>query len=270
MRSHLNIIKIGGNIVDDKEALTAFCLDFAAMPGWKILVHGGGKEATRLEKQLRIESEKINGRRVTSADSLEVVTMVYAGLINKRITAMLQNFGCDAIGLTGADGKLITATKRPPVKIEGREQPVDFGFVGDILPKDVNFRFLSDLLTAGRVPVVCSIIYDGHGGLLNCNADSVAAAIAIACAKYYDVSLTYCFEQPGVLAYINNPASIIESITAESFKTLKAEGVISGGMLPKIENALEAVKKGVKSVNIKHAANLLKKTGTTIHPNPHP
>ena len=253
----IKVVKIGGNIVDNPEALDRFVADFAALPGRKILIHGGGKEATRLSARLEIPTVMIEGRRVTSRDTLDVVTMVYAGLVNKRIVSKLQAAGCNALGLSGADGNAICATRRPA-------EPVDYGFVGDISPSGVNTGLMSALLDAGIVPVYCAITHDGNGTLLNCNADSVASCLAKACARVAETHLVYCFEMPGVMRDIDDPKSVISSITPESYARLRAEGVVSKGMIPKIDGSIAAVEAGVRTVTIKHASDLLKPSGTII------
>lgn len=258
MSAPVTVVKIGGNVVDNPEALGRFVGEFAAMPGRKILVHGGGKEATRLSARLEIPTTMIEGRRVTSRETLDVVTMVYAGLVNKRVVSLLQAAGCDAVGLCGADGDAIRATMRP-------KEPIDYGFVGDIAPEGVNARFIDSLLDAGKVPVFCAITHDGEGTLLNCNADSVASALAIGMAGTTAADLVYCFEQPGVMEDIDRPDSLIPEITPALYASLKESGVVSKGMIPKIENALRAVELGVSSVTIKHADNLNNTTGTVIH-----
>ncbi|MCC8070572.1 MAG: acetylglutamate kinase [Bacteroidales bacterium] len=253
----IQVIKIGGNVIDNPEALAAFVKDFAALPGRKILVHGGGKEATRLSQQMGLETKMIDGRRVTDEDTLRLVTMVYAGSINKRIVAALQAAGCQAVGLSGADGNLICATRRPA-------RPIDYGFVGDIDPQKVNDAFIGLLLDNGYTPVVCAIEHDGQGTLLNCNADSVASSVAIAASRLATTDLTFCFEKLGVLKDVDDPASLITSITPDSYKELRAEGVVSAGMIPKIDNAFHAIDQGVRSVTIKHSDNLSRPIGTTI------
>lgn len=255
--SRVRVIKIGGNVVDNPEALSAFLDDFASIEGEKILIHGGGKEATRLSKALDIPTTMIDGRRVTTADTLKVVTMVYAGLINKRIVSMLQARGVNALGLSGADGNLIPATRRNP-------EPIDFGYVGDIDPLKVNDSLLSQLLDEGFVPVICAICHDGHGTLLNCNADSVALAVAAAVARRRPASLTFCFEKPGVLLDPDNDSSVIELVTPSRFEQLKSEGKVSGGMLPKLSNALKGVEQGISSVNICHASAVTHPEAGTI------
>lgn len=253
----LNVVKIGGNVVDNPEALARFIADFAAMPGPKALIHGGGKEATRLSARLEVPTVMIEGRRVTTRETLDIVTMVYAGLINKRIVSALQAAGCNAIGLCGADANVIPAEKRPA-------KPVDYGFVGDIDPARINSGFIMQLIDSGIVPVFCAINHDTRGTLLNCNADSVASAVALAMAPLTPTRLVFCFEKTGVLADIDNPDSLIPLITASTFPALKADGTISAGMVPKITNALAAVAGGVEQVVIKHSDNLLNDTGTTV------
>lgn len=251
----ITIVKIGGNVIDDPAALGRFLADFAALPGAKILVHGGGKLATRLAERLEIQTQMIEGRRVTDRQTLDIVTMVYAGLVNKQIVAGLQAAGCNALGLSGADGNIVAAHRRSP-------EPVDYGFVGDI--ERVNTPFLRQLLEAGIAPVLSAIMHDGKGTLLNCNADSVASALALAAAEIAPAELVYCFEKAGVLRDAEDETTVIPEITAQSYVSLKADGIVSKGMIPKIENALKAVASGVERVKIKHAKNLLSDTGTTI------
>lgn len=253
----VTVVKIGGNVIDDIRALKAFMNEFAALPGPKILVHGGGKEATRLSKTLGIETTMIDGRRVTDAETLDVCTMVYAGLVNKRIVAGLQAIGVDATGLTGADGNLIPATRRPA-------NPVDYGFVGDIDPAQVNVKFLESLLESGKVPVLCALCHDGRGTMLNCNADTIASSVARAVSKVATTRLVYCFEMPGVLEDVNDRDSIIELITPDIFEDLKSRGIVAKGMLPKLQNALDSAKAGVSEVRICQAGNLNNSVGTTI------
>lgn len=251
----ITVVKIGGNVIDDPAVLKRFIADFAAMPGPKILVHGGGKVATRLAERLELKVQMVDGRRITDKGTLDVVTMVYAGLINKQLVAGLQAAGCNALGLSGADGNAVTARRRAP-------QPIDYGFVGDI--EKVDSRLLGRLLEAGVTPVFCAIMHDGQGTLLNCNADSVASAIALGAAQIAPAELVFCFEKSGVLRDPDDETTLIREITAESYAALKAEGVVSKGMIPKIENALKAVANGVRSVTIKHSDNLLNDIGTTI------
>lgn len=257
MNDVIKVIKIGGNVIDNPIALKSFIKDFAKLSGPKVLVHGGGKEATRLSSRLGIETQMINGRRVTDRETLDIVTMVYAGLINKRIVALLQSEGCDALGLSGADGNVIKAKRRPA-------DPVDYGFVGDISTDLINDAFISILLKKGLTPVFCAINHDGSGELLNCNADSVASAVAIACSRIACTDLTFCFEKAGVLYNIDDDNSVIPSITSSNYDDLRSAGTISGGMLPKIENAFKAISEGVNSVIIKSSSDLLLDAGTVI------
>lgn len=257
MSDTIKVIKIGGNVIDNPVALQSFVKDFAKLSGPKVLVHGGGKEATRLCSRLGIETQMINGRRVTDRETLDIVTMVYAGLINKRIVALLQSEGCDAIGLSGADGNVIKAKRRPA-------NPIDYGFVGDISTDQINDAFISLLLNHGLTPVFCAINHDGAGELLNCNADSVASAVAIACSRIAPTDLTFCFEKAGVLSDIDDENSVIRSITSSNYNTLLSDGTISGGMHPKIENAFKAISEGVNSVIIKSSSDLLLDAGTVI------
>lgn len=237
----MKIVKIGGNVVDNPEALERFLRDFAALRGAKILVHGGGKVASTISQALGIEPVMIDGRRVTDVRTLEVVTMVYAGVINKTIVSKLQGLGCAAIGLSGADGALITSRRRAP-------EPVDYGFVGD--PVGVNTALIEDLLAKDYLPVVAPITYDGAGGLLNTNADTIASTLAVALAVGREVELVYCFEKAGVLKDVDDPASLIPEITPASYEQLKKEGAITAGMLPKLANAFRALASGVRRVVI--------------------
>lgn len=258
-REKIKVFKIGGNVVDNPVALSTFVKDFSRIEGKKILVHGGGKEATRLSAKMGIETKMIDGRRVTDSDTINIVTMVYAGLVNKRVVALLQAAGCDAIGLTGADGNAVRAVRRNP-------EPIDYGYVGDISPDDVNTNLIDSFIGQGLTPVFCAIMHNGEGELLNCNADGVASAVAIALAqkKNAEVELIYCFEKDGVLRDIDNPESLIPSINKEAYLRLKEEGVIVQGMIPKIDNAFKAIEKGVASVTIKNSANVDRNRGTVI------
>lgn len=247
----LYIIKIGGNVIDNSENLYKFLSDFAALPGHKILIHGGGKIATQLADQLGVETTMVQGRRITDIETLRVVTMVYAGLINKNIVAQLQGFSVNAIGLTGADGNFIKAQRRPVKEI-------DYGYVGDIKEDSVNAANLSKLLASGFVPVFCALTHDGHGQLLNTNADTIASSLAVAMAKLYEVTLVYCFEKKGVLKDLTDENSLIENINPEYYEELKQEQIIHSGMLPKLDNAFAAISCGVKAVNIGHSAELEK------------
>lgn len=257
MSRTIKVVKIGGNVVNNPETLSAFLAEFAKIDGHKILIHGGGREATKLSQALEIETVMINGRRVTDAATLDVVTMVYAGLINKRIVAQLQALGCDAIGLSGADGDVIQATRRPA-------KPIDYGFVGDIKDDGVDESVIANFLRNGMVPVFCAITHNGAGQLLNCNADTIASAVACAASRLWPVHLIYCFEKPGVLADADDDSSVISQITPYNYTSLLESGAVSGGMIPKIENALAAVGKGVKQVVIKSAGNLLDAGAGTV------
>jgi acetylglutamate kinase len=253
----IKVVKIGGNVIDDEAALERFVADFAAIEGQKVLVHGGGKLATRLAEKLEIPTTMIDGRRVTDSQTLDVVTMVYAGLVNKKVVAMLQAAGCNAIGLSGADANVIKATRRAA-------KPIDFGFVGDISVEGVDADFILSLTQRGVVPVFCSIMHDGAGTLLNCNADSVASAVAVALAQKAETELVFCFEKAGVMADIDNPDSVIAEIRPQRYKTLLADGVVNKGMIPKIDGAFRALECGVKVVTIKHSAQLNEDSGTKI------
>lgn len=253
----VKVFKIGGNVVDNPDALDRFIREFASIKSPKILIHGGGKEATRLSKRLDIPTQMIDGRRVTDRDTLDVVTMVYAGLINKRIVATLQAVGCNALGLTGADADCIRATKRPA-------NPVDYGFVGDINPTDINDLYIEYVLRQDIVPVFCAITHDGKGNLLNCNADSVASSVAIATSRIAPVELIYCFERNGVLRDVDDPDSVISIITPSIYEDLRRDNIVADGMIPKIDNAFNAINRGVGSVTIKHSDNILSDIGTTI------
>ena len=251
----ITVVKIGGNVIDDPTALKAFLAEFAAIEGPKILVHGGGKLATRMAERLELKVQMVDGRRITDKGTLDVVTMVYAGLVNKQIVAGLQAAGCNAIGLSGADGNAVTARRRAP-------QPIDYGFVGDI--ERVDSELLRRLLEGGLVPVFSAIMHDGRGTLLNCNADSVASAVALGAAAVAPTALVFCFEKAGVLRDPDDEASVIPEITAASYPPLKADGTVSKGMIPKIENALKAVGLGVRSVTIRSSAHLENGIGTVI------
>ena len=256
----LKVIKIGGNVIDNPESLQQFIADFAMLNGPKILVHGGGKIATKLAEDLGIKSKMVEGRRITDGESLKVVTMVYAGLINKNIVANLQSENCNAIGLSGADGNLIQAKRRPLKEIFSKEKnesiSVDYGFVGDLNESAVDHQALSKLLEAGFIPIFSAITHDGKGQLLNTNADTIASAIAIAMSKEYETSLIFCFEKPGVLMDVEDESSIISSIDPHYYNELKRQGIINDGMIPKLDNAFEAINKGLKEVCIGKADTL--------------
>ena len=288
-RKMIKVVKIGGNVVDNPELLRKFVKDFAAMPGMKILVHGGGVMASQMQKAMGMAPQMIEGRRVTDEQTLKVVTMVYAGWCSKHITSLLQAEGCNAIGLCGADGNVIKASKREPVYVESLAAEVDYGYVGDVSEESVNAGFVYSLLEKGIVPVFNAINHDGEGNLLNTNADTIAASVAIAMSKYkyrtarevchrceecthccddgkltHDVDLIYCFEKDGVLYDKNDDASVIPTMTYEKFAELKKDGIVADGMIPKLTNSFKAIEKGVRKVIIKHARNLLTSKGTTL------
>jgi acetylglutamate kinase len=256
----LTVIKIGGNIIDDSEKLHQFLKAFADLKGNKILVHGGGKMATKLATEMHIEAKMVDGRRVTDIETLRIVTMVYAGLISKNLVAQLQMLGCNALGLSGADGNLIKAKKRPIQKIKSKTddtfQEVDFGFVGDLDEKSIHTENLSKLINNGFILVFSAITHDGESQLLNTNADTIASALAIGMSKQYKTSLVYCFEKKGVLMDVNDENSVIREINPVKYEDLKAKGIIADGMLPKLHNAFEAINKGVKEVFIGNADDL--------------
>ena len=284
----IKVVKIGGNIVDNPALLKEFAKDFAAMPGMKILVHGGGVMASQMQKAMGLQPVMIEGRRVTDEDALKVVTMVYAGWCNKNITSLLQAEGCNAIGLSGADANVIKARKRAPMTISTGEV-VDYGYVGDVTGDCVNASFLYYLMEKGIVPVLCAINHDGEGNLLNTNADTIASSVAIAMANYkyrtrrdvccrceecthcsddgrltHETELIYCFEKDGVLYDKDDDSSVIPEIDRQKFEDLKAEGRVADGMIPKLTNSFKAIDSGVARVIIKHAQNLLNSKGTTL------
>ena len=258
----LFVIKIGGNIIDDAIKLEKFLAHFTEIKGKKILVHGGGKLATQLAKDLGIEQQMVDGRRITDATTLKIVTMVYAGFINKNIVAQLQSNGTNAIGFTGADANLIKAHKR----LNSGSNGIDYGFVGD--NDEVNTAAIEPLIAQNIAIVIAPITHDGKGQLLNTNADTIAQSIATALGTKYEVSLLYCFEKNGVLLDANNDDSVISKINLSDFKKLKDENIIFAGMIPKLENAFAALEKGVEKVIIGKAESILDlviaKTGTTI------
>ena len=253
----VTIIKIGGNIVDKPEALQYFLNNLQKYEGPKVLIHGGGAIATQLSKDLGIEVKMHNGRRITDEATLKLVTTVYAGLINKQIVASLQKIGCNALGLSGADGDSVPATKRVTTTI-------DWGYVGDVDPKKIDVSLLHSLLAKGITPVFCAITHDGNGSLLNTNADTMASSIAIALASEYYVRLIYCFEKDGVLSDPKDNTSVIPLITQNSYRQLLDEGKVVDGMIPKLDNAFKALREGVAEVIIKHADNLLNKKETLL------
>lgn len=252
----VTIVKVGGAIVEDNEQLAQLLTDFAAIPGKKVLVHGGGRCATKVAAALGIESKMVNGRRITDAQMLEVVTMVYGGLVNKNLVAKLQAKGVNALGLTGADMDVIHSHKRPV------KDGVDFGYVGDV--ERANGKMLQTLIQEGITPVMAPLTHDGNGNILNTNADTIASETAKALAPYYDVTLIYSFEKKGVLSNPDDDNSVIPVITRSDFEKYQADGTIGGGMIPKIENALAAVDAGVKEVIITLATAIDGKQGTVI------
>lgn len=253
----LNIIKIGGNIVNNEARLDDFLQKFIQVHDPKILVHGGGSSASDLCKKLDIPIQMNQGRRITDAPALDVAVMVYAGLINKNIIAKLQALSCDALGLSGADLNTIPAKKR-------NTSDIDYGFVGDINPDEVNTYFIQRLLEEQIVPVFPAITHNNLGQLLNTNADTIASALAMALAKKHDVQLTYCFEKIGVLQDVEDDNSLIDHLTKEQFGDLKQNGTIHEGMIPKLDTAFEALGQNVQSVYIKHAKNLTNQIGTEL------
>jgi acetylglutamate kinase len=251
--NRLFIIKIGGNVLDHPEALNKFLTDFDSIKEPKILIHGGGKIATKIGNQLGIESNYINGRRITDSETLDLVTMVYGGLVNKQIVATLQKMGCNALGLTGADGNMIKAVKRPV-------KDIDYGFVGDIRQDSVNTSLLYFLLKQNTVPVFAPLTH-GDGKMLNTNADTIASVLAVAMSKHFDVRLIFCFEKKGVLQDVNNLDSVIRHLPKKLYEDLLAKKTFADGILPKLENAYAAIHAGVKEVLIGEAGDLVKNIG---------
>ncbi len=278
VRGKLFVIKIGGNIIDDDNKLKKFLEDFSKIKatakgadplnnsplgdgggdGGSILIHGGGKIATKIGNQLGIESKYINGRRITDEATIDLVTMVYGGLVNKKIIAQLQALGCNAIGMTGADGNIIPATKRPvqysPLEDGGT---IDYGFAGDVSAEKINTTVLSGLLQQGLTPIIAPLTHDGKGQILNTNADTIASSLAVALSKQYDVRLIYCFEKKGILSDVNDEESVINFITKEKYQQLLSENKLFDGIIPKIDNAFAAIDNGLKEVLIGHADDLL-------------
>lgn len=233
--------------MEEPQTLDSLLRDFAAIDGFKLLVHGGGRSATKMAASLGIETKMIDGRRVTDAEMLQVVTMVYGGLVNKNIVAGLQGLGIDALGMTGADMNIIRSDRRPVTT-------VDYGFVGDV--KEVNGDALATLIRAGVVPVIAPLTHDGKGSLLNTNADTMAGETAKGLASHFDVKLVFCFEKAGVLRDENDDDSVISHITRDSYCNLREEGIVSGGMIPKLDNAFDAIEAGVSEVIITKASSL--------------
>ena len=255
MKEKLTVIKVGGKIVEEPDTLNQLLDDFSSLSGYKVLVHGGGRSATRIASQLGIESQMVNGRRITDAETLKVVTMVYGGLVNKSIVADLQSLGVNAVGITGADFACIKAHKRPAGTI-------DYGYVGDI--DEVNADVFSRLVRDGVTPVVAPLSFSSSCGLLNTNADTIATSVAAALASREETVLTFCFEKKGVLSDPEDEDSVIPEITQKSYNLLKSNGIISGGMIPKLDNAFSAIRSGVSKVVITDATSLGAPSGTII------
>ena len=239
----ITVVKIGGNIIDDAGELKQFLADFAKIDGLKVLVHGGGKSATKMAQSIGLVPQMIEGRRITDAAMLEVVVMIYAGQINKDIVAQLQANSVNAMGFSGADGNLIQSNKR-------NHPSIDYGFVGDV--KKVNTPLLETLLTSGIIPVFCAITHDKNGQLLNTNADTIASEVAISLSEVFDVTLSYCFEKPGVLYDAEDDSSVIEKMNPELYTKLKHEKAIHSGMIPKLDNCFNSLSKGVQKIKIGH------------------
>ena len=257
MREKLTVIKVGGKIVEEEATLNRLLDDFATIEGHKVLVHGGGRSATKIAAQLGIESKMVNGRRITDSETLKVVTMVYGGLVNKNVVAGLQARGVNALGLTGADMNVMRSVKRPV-------KEVDYGFVGDV--EKVDASLLSDLIYKGVVPVMAPLTHDGKGHMLNTNADTIAGETAKALAALFDVTLVFCFEKKGVLRDENDDDSVIPLITPAEFKQYVADGVIQGGMIPKLENSFAAIDAGVSEVIITLASAISGEEGSKNNP----
>lgn len=254
----LTIVKVGGAVVEDESQLSQLLTNFSAIPGKKLLVHGGGRRATKVASELGIESKMINGRRITDAKTLEVVTMVYGGLVNKNLVAQLQACGVNALGLTGADIDIIRSHKRPV------KDGIDYGFVGDV--DYANGEMLNTLIQANITPVIAPLTHDGHGNILNTNADTMASETAKALAPFFDVTLIFAFEKAGVLQDPDDDNSVIPVINKQLYQQYVEKGIISGGMMPKIENALAAIEAGVSKVVITLATAINGNSGTIIQP----
>lgn len=242
-KKSVTVIKIGGNIIDDSKELKQFLTDFSKIEGYKVLVHGGGKSATKMAQSIGLVPQMIDGRRITDAPMLDVVVMIYAGHINKNIVAQLQGQNTNAMGFSGADGNLIQSDKR-------NHPTIDYGFVGDV--KSVNTPLLETLLSSAIVPVFCAITHDKNGQLLNTNADTIASELAIALSEVYEVTLNYCFEKPGVLFDSEDDSSVIANMNAELYSKLKEEKAIHSGMIPKLDNCFNSLSKGVQKIRIGH------------------
>ena len=254
-KEKLTLVKVGGKIVEEEDSLNNLLNDFAQIKGYKVLVHGGGRSATKLAEKLGLESKMVNGRRITDIETLKVVTMVYGGLVNKNIVAKLQSMGINALGLTGADMNIMRSEKRPVKEI-------DYGYVGDV--KEVDANILQYLIKQEIVPILAPLTHDKKGNILNTNADTIAAEAAMALAKYFDVTLVFCFEKAGVLMNENDDSSIIPEINKNLFKKLVDANIIQGGMIPKLENSFKSIDNGVNEVIITQASAISKKCGTII------
>lgn len=255
MKEKLTLVKVGGKIVEEENTLKQLLTDFSMIEGHKVLVHGGGRSATKLATQLGIESKMVDGRRITDLETLKVVTMVYGGLVNKNIVAGLQALDVNALGVTGADMNLIRSDKRPV-------KDVDYGYVGDV--KEVNADLLATLINQGVVPVLAPLTHDKKGSMLNTNADTIAGEAAKALAKHFDVTLIFCFEKKGVLMDENDDNSVVPLVDHATFQRYVKEGIIKGGMIPKLENAFQAIDAGVKEVVITQASDIHNNGGTKI------
>lgn len=255
MKKQLFIVKIGGNVLDDPAALHRFLTDFAALPGLKILVHGGGKMASAIGRRLGLEPQYVSGRRITDDATLELVTMVYGGLVNRQLVAQLQALGCNALGLTGADADVLSAAKRPP-------GVVDYGWVGDTAPGRVNVSVLTNWLEQGLTPVFAPLTHDGKGTILNTNADTIASVLAQALADLFQVRLLFCFEKKGVLENPNDDRSVLPALTLEQYRDLQEKAAVHTGILPKLDNAFAAAAAGVDAVIIGSADDLLANAGS--------
>lgn len=241
LKQPLHVLKVGGAVVEDTESLQQLIKDFSAIRGLKVLVHGGGRAATHMAERLGVETHMVDGRRITDDEMLRIVTMVYGGLVNKDIVARLQAIGVNAIGLTGADMDIIRSHKRTG-------GTVDYGWVGDVDRADG--ERLASLLNDGLVPVIAPLTHDGQGRMLNTNADTIASTVACALAPYFDVTLAYAFEKRGVMRNPDDPESLIPHITSVDLPVLREQGIVSGGMLPKLDNAFAAIRRGVSRVMI--------------------
>lgn len=265
VKEKINVIKVGGGVVEDAASLASLLSQFASLPGNKVLVHGGGRSATKIASQLGIESRMVGGRRITDEQMLQVVTMVYGGLVNKNVVTQLQACGVNALGLTGADMNVIKSHKRPLKKMtleDGTQEMVDFGYVGDV--DRVDGDRLAQLVGTGIVPVMSPLTHDGEGHILNTNADTIASEVARALTPHYEVTLTFCFEKKGVLYNADDDDSVIAHINKADFERLLGEGIIAGGMIPKLENSFLAIDQGVSKVVITRADNIDGSQGTTI------